>query len=128
MNGVVICELGERQKRNPVVLVVVQVVAKELFENLIDTLGLAIALGVKGSGKSRRDAQVVAEDVPKTRSELWSTVRYDRLRESVMFEDMLQKDGGCVVGGNGAIAGNKVCHLGEAVDPYGDCVVTLRRR
>src|SRR5882672_10688133 len=48
MRSIVVCKFGKGQEVNPVVLLVVDVYLKILFQDLVDTFGLPIGLWVIG--------------------------------------------------------------------------------
>lgn len=53
----VVCEFGERKKLRPVILQVVAVYVKMLFDRLIEAFSLSIGLGMKGSGQVWGDVE-----------------------------------------------------------------------
>lgn len=60
VRGIVVGKFGEGEEVGPVVLLIVDVDSKVLFENLIDVFCLAIGFGVIGCGKIRLDFEQVA--------------------------------------------------------------------
>ena len=58
---VVVCELGQGKEIDPVVLLVVDVHPKILFQDLVDTFSLTIGLWMVGSQKVGFDPQQLAE-------------------------------------------------------------------
>ena len=47
--SVVVCEFCERQEAYPIVLLVVAIDTKVLFDGLVHSFGLTVGLGMKGS-------------------------------------------------------------------------------
>ena len=88
MRSVVVSEFGEREERNPIVLLVVDIDAKILFEDLVNSLGLSIGFGVVGCRKVRFDVEESGERFPEARNEVFSAIRDDVGGSAVFREDM----------------------------------------
>ena len=55
IRGVIVCELCERQELGPIVLLVIAVNLQVLFQHLVHSLCLSIALGVITQGEMETD-------------------------------------------------------------------------
>jgi len=61
MGCVVICKLGDWQLGNPVILLIVDENAKVLFEDLVDSFGLAVGLRMISSRQIHLDVEESTE-------------------------------------------------------------------
>src|SRR5882672_9194386 len=65
MRSIVVCEFGEGQEVDPVVLLVVDVYPKILFQDLVDSFSLPVGLWVVGCREIGLDTQHLGEQSPK---------------------------------------------------------------
>ena len=77
LRGVVVSELGVWQQRRPVILLVVDIHAQVLFQDLVGALGLPVGLGVVRSTEVGLDTEEGAERRPEPRHEVLTAVRHD---------------------------------------------------
>ena len=61
MRSIVVCKLSEGEEVDPVVLLIVDVHPKVLFQDLVDPFGLAVSLRVVGCREVGLDAKQLAE-------------------------------------------------------------------
>ena len=71
---VIVRELAEGEELVPVVLSFVHEEAKELFELLVNTFGLAVRLRVVCGGRREFDAEEVIEFASEVGDELWASI------------------------------------------------------
>jgi hypothetical protein len=73
-NFVVVAEFGKGQEVSPVILLIVTISSEVLFKNGINPFGLAISLGVEGSGKELLDLEDFAEFSGEARGKNGATI------------------------------------------------------
>jgi hypothetical protein len=116
-------ELGNWEKITPVILLIVAIDPKILFQGLIDVLRLTVALMVVRSRSVAFDIEQVEKLAGELGDELRAVIRDDVDGESVQSPDVATIEASsffCRDFGGGE---NKVHHLGEAVDAEVDSVV-----
>ena len=75
--GIVVCELREREKLSPVVLLVVAVNPDVLFQCLISAFGLSVAFRMVTRGEMKLHIESFSEKPEKMRDELRSAIGGD---------------------------------------------------
>src|SRR5882672_11914581 len=65
MRSIVVYEFGKGQEVDPVILLVVDVYPKILFQDLVNSFGLPIGLWVVGSGEIGLDTEQLAKRSPE---------------------------------------------------------------
>lgn len=74
VRSVVVCELRERKKGDPIVLLIIDIDAKVLFEYLIDVFRLAVSFWVIRGGEVGFDMEELREGRPEPRDEVLAAV------------------------------------------------------
>ena len=90
MRGIVVRELCERKQLAPVVLRAVTEDMYVLFQDLINSFGLSITLGVIGCGSISFDIAEFKEVLGKLGNKLRTTVGHNILGEAVVLENMAE--------------------------------------
>ena len=126
LNGVVVCEFGDREEGDPVVLLVVAVDAEILFDDLVHAFGLAVSLRVERGGQTRLGTEEFREGCPELRGEDRSTIGHEGFWEAVESDDVVHKQASEFRGGRGLVARDEVSHLGEAIHKNEESIVTFR--
>ena len=75
--GIVVCELREREKLSPVVLLVVAVNPDVLFQCLIGVFGLSVAFRMVTGGEMKLHIESFSERPEEVRDELRSAIGGD---------------------------------------------------
>ena len=65
MRSIIVCELGKGQEVHPVILLVVDVYPKILFQDLVDSFSLPVGLWVVGCQEIGLDTEQLAKRSPK---------------------------------------------------------------
>jgi hypothetical protein len=115
---VVVCELCEREERNPVILVVGTVDAKVLFNDLIDNFGGTIGLQMMCGGEVYLHTQAIVKASPKVQNKLRSAIGKNRFGQSMQAENIGLEERGSRVSIDRLVALNEVRHLREAIFNY----------
>jgi len=127
VGGVVVCEFRGREKLFPVVLLVVAEDAQVLLENLVDALGLAVSLRMKGRRHVGLDVGESEKVPPEPRGENLVAIGHDVGREAVESADVPEEEASDLWGVGSGLGGREVRHLGEAIDHDEDGVATRGR-
>jgi len=106
---------------------VIDVRAEVYLNGLVEAFGLAIHLGVEGSGYLRADAQKGEELLPGLKGEADVLVGDDVSGEAMMPRDLLRKND-CEIFRRLAFFGQReeVRHLGESVHNHPQLVASIR--
>ena len=86
--SVVIRKLRNRKKTGPIVLLVVAISTKILFESLVNTFSLTIAFRVVPGGEVELHVKEFSERPEEPGDELRATIRRNMRRNTVFGEDM----------------------------------------
>jgi len=124
---IVVDKLSNREEITPVILLVVTIDSKILFQGLIDTLHLTVALRMVRSRSVSFDIEQVKRLAGELGDELCATIRDDVGRESMQSPDLATVEASGFLRRNFGGGEDKVRHLGEAVDTDIDSVVARRR-
>jgi hypothetical protein len=127
MGGIVVGELSQREKVDPVVLTLRRVEAEELFQVLVDPFSLSVSLRMVGSGEFWLDSQSFVKGTKGGCGELGTTIRDGVLREAVMFPDMREEEVSNAECINCFGCGDEMSHLCETVHNVEDGVEALYR-
>jgi len=72
--SIVVCKLSQGKEVDPIILLVVDIHLKTLFQDLVDLFGLTVSLRVVGSWEVGLYSQQLAEWPPKLRDEVLETM------------------------------------------------------
>jgi hypothetical protein len=123
VSSVVVGELGTREEVLPVALLVVAEDTEILAEYLVDTLGLAIGLGVESGGHVGLDGEEGEEMAPEVGSEYLVAVRHNVGWQAVETIYVLEEEAGNVGCIGCGLGGDEVGHFGETVNNNEDGIV-----
>lgn len=110
--SVVVSELGERQQRLPVVLLVGTVTTKVLLERLVGALGLAVGLWVIARREMDFHVKELTERPHEGRNKFRTSVAGNVLRDAMFGDDMYEEKVCEALGGDGDVGRNKDALLG----------------
>ena len=82
---------------------------------MVDTFGFSIGLRVIGGGKGEIIIENPSKFSSKCGGELWASVRYDLVIESVVKEDFVEKKGGDSFSSDDFLSGAENYPLSKAV-------------
>ena len=122
--SIVVGEFGEGKERFPIILLVVAVHSKVLFQNLIRSFCLSIGLRVEGGREVLLNVEVGKVGAPKVGGEGGATVGSDVERKTVESVDVLKEELSKFGSGGGFFGGDEVSHFGEAIDEDENGVIT----
>ena len=112
MRSIVVCKFGKGQEVDPVILLVVDVYPKVLFQDLVDLLGLPIGLWVVGGREIGLDTEQLAKRPPEARDEVLPAIGDNVCGGAMLCKDLRQKDVSQVLRINISKGGDEECHLG----------------
>lgn len=120
---VIVLEFCEWEEVCPVVLPLVDEDLEVLLQLLVDSFSLAITLWVVGSGGGELNPKHSVEFPSEFGYKLWSAVRYDLARESMVFPDMLKEEASSSSSRDSGERGYEVGSLGDRVHYHHHCVI-----
>src|SRR6266481_9466689 len=100
---VVVCELGEREEAQPIILLVVAVDAEVLFQSLVSVLSLSVTFWVVSRGEVQLHVQGSAKGLEELGHKFRPTVGSDMRRDTVLGENVEDEKLREVTGGNGVV-------------------------
>jgi hypothetical protein len=89
VNGIVVAEFGQVEEVGPVVLIVVAVGSKVLFQNLVDLFRLSVGLWVECRGEVGSNIKSLDKGFPEVGVEDRTSVGYDVLGDTMQAHNML---------------------------------------
>src|SRR6202030_4476794 len=89
--GIVVGEFRQGEEFGPVVLLIIAVTTEVLFQRLVSSFRLSVALWVVPRSEVQGHIEDLAQRVEKTRDELGATIGGDVQRNSVFREDVEYK-------------------------------------
>jgi hypothetical protein len=128
MRSIVVCEFGQWKEFGPVVLLVVTVDPKYLFEGLVRSFGLTIAFGVIARSEVELHVEERCEGTKEVSHELRSTVRGYMLRYSVLGEDMFDEEPSQLGGVDLGCRRDEQCHFRESFYNNENGIEFVRKR
>src|SRR5437667_203176 len=120
LGNIVVSKFSEGKQVKPVVLIMVAKYTKICFKRLIHAFRLTVSLRVECRRFSRINLQDRSKGRPKMRSEYGSTIRYNRIRETMEFNNIRYEELGEVRRRRRFNAGNEVRHLGHSINEHKD--------
>src|ERR1700722_16650346 len=107
VDTIVMAELSQWKPFGPIILFVVDIKTKILFQFLIGALGLTIGLRMEGSGQIACDPSSMTYILPEGGGELRTTIADNLAWKSVLTEDTLNKVFGETSSIQSLVHGNK---------------------
>jgi hypothetical protein len=77
VQGIVVCELCEKEEECPIVLQVINIDSEVLLENLVEVLSLTVSFRVICGQEVELNAEVLCKGLPKVGDEGHATIRDD---------------------------------------------------
>src|SRR5467141_2867311 len=128
MRSIIVCKFGKGQEVDPVILLVVDVYPKILFQDLVNSFSLPIGLWVIGRREIGLDTEQLAKRPPEARDEVLPAIGDDVCGCAMLREDLRQKDVSQVLSIDISKGGDEECHLGQTAYYHQDCIMPLRQR
>src|SRR5882672_10772868 len=125
MRSIVVCKFGKGQEVDPVILLVVDVYLKVLFQDLVNSFSLPISLWVIGHREIGLDTEQLAKRPPEARDEVLPTIRDDVCGCAMLREDLRQKNVSQVLSIDISKGGDEECHLGHTAHNHQDRIMAI---
>jgi hypothetical protein len=102
----------------PILLKVRHISPQVLLHYCVHPLGLTVGLGVEGSTQSTVNTKSVTDSFPEGGGELWASIGYNTVGQTMESEDVENEQVCQVVGINITTARDQVASFRESVDYY----------
>ena len=122
---VVVHELGSRQERHPVILIVVAIHSKILLDDLVYPFCLPVGLWMVRSTERMPNTPLLGECSPCGRYELSASVRHNMVRYTEPWHDSPSEKIGCVLRSGSLERWCEDGELGEPIDDDEDQIETF---